>query len=130
MNSLGQCVDAANCGNGWFADASSNKCVACTAGCTKCSNKDTCDICYSGFQLNILSKKCTACKGDRLGDCATCAADKCTKCNGQLFISTKGACVEKCFANEFAKNGACTTCLGGCAACSDEKTCTSCKDSF
>ncbi|ESU39957.1 Variant-specific surface protein, partial [Giardia duodenalis] len=109
----GTCVEASQCGSGFFPkadDKTGNKCVACSsasdggiADCGECS------------LLTSVS---------RAGDILI----TCTKCSNNNLSPLKNECMTTCPAGTYAKDNICTPCHASCSECTDdaESSCTAC----
>ena len=69
--SNGQCVDAADCPGGTYADDTTLKCKTCPSGCTLCDNATICTECssiYFFYEFQCL----TSCPTGTYKDSSTC----------------------------------------------------------
>ncbi|KAL4449881.1 hypothetical protein ABPG74_015000 [Tetrahymena malaccensis] len=134
------------CNQGW-KNSSKNICDKCNDKCLKCNgpNENNCLECPNGTFLNPLENTCgsecptnyypssssnkcmkcdTTCK-----NCTENGSDKCTECEGSLFLKDGNTCSSKCNVNEYGNNlnNKCEICDKKCLTCIDQADqCTSC----
>jgi hypothetical protein len=127
----GSCVS--NCGNGYFPDNLSQKCLTCAANCVACFSASYCVTCQSGFQAsNGACVATTACASNQLQYGSACVAScpigtyqigsQCLRsCPASTYYSsqicflscpsgirTADACVTACPAGTSNKGGVCS----------------------
>lgn len=126
----GKCVN--NCGNGYFPDNLSQKCLTCSANCVACFNAGYCIQCQTGFQpVNGGCVATTSCASNQFQYNNNCVAScpigtyqigsQCQRsCPANTYYSsqicflscpsglrTADACVNSCPAGTNRKNGVC-----------------------
>ncbi|EWS73119.1 zinc finger lsd1 subclass family protein (macronuclear) [Tetrahymena thermophila SB210] len=134
------------CNQGW-KNSTNNTCDECNIQCSKCNgpNENNCLECPNGTFLNPLENTCvtkcptnyypsnlnnkclkcdTTCK-----ECTDSGSDKCTECEGSLFLKDGKTCSSKCNDNEYGNelNNKCELCDKNCKTCTEKADqCTSC----
>jgi len=127
----GRCVS--NCGNGFFPDNLSQRCLACSANCVACFSASFCVTCQTGFQAtNGACAATTSCPSNQFQYGSTCVAScpigtisigsQCQRsCPANTYYSsqvcflscpsgirTADACVNSCPAGTRNNNGVCS----------------------
>ncbi|KAL4499147.1 hypothetical protein ABPG72_017049 [Tetrahymena utriculariae] len=134
------------CTNGW-KNQSNNTCDACHKLCQKCNGPDqnnclecpagafynsldnTCGTnCPSNYYANASNNKCDKCN-DTCKNCTDSGSDKCSECEGLLFLKDGKQCSSSCNDNEYGNilSNKCELCDKKCKTCKDKADkCTSC----
>ncbi len=112
------CVN--NCGDGYYANSSTQECLKCTSPCTKCvDNASKCTACGSNYLLT--NNSCQACSST---NCASCdGSNQCVGCKDGYYGNT---CATQCVTNckTCASDSTCSECKSNYTLSEDKKTCT------
>ena len=117
----------------------------CTTGCSDCL-KGECSACYVGYMLDsntntclICGTNCLTCDVTNTKLCFTCAVGsflsgtECLPCDS-MCVSCQGTAksCQSCPPGEFfnPSSAKCSSCPRNCATCTDESTCTLCRNGF
>ncbi|WAR16053.1 TENX-like protein, partial [Mya arenaria] len=120
-------VQCNGCTVGWYGARCNNTCSAnCKGGCEQYSGH--CNECFTGYFGTQCDTRCIHCRnGDctRKGECISCH-------NGNYGQLCNKTCSEDCLGNTCNQiDGACQLpdqCPGNCVRCTDNVTCTGCKE--
>lgn len=128
-------------------------CERCSDNCAECSSMDVCEVCHSGYFLDITSGTCKKeCPDgywekilDRTVDigrtcelcswpCNKCDSDQhCTECKDSSYLTPFDTCEYTCppgfYPQGVGEIGVtCQPCSGNCATCDTYEVCTTCKN--
>ena len=131
---LGDKVVCGTCDYGYFLDATTNKCVACSVdGCAICNTQNMCFGCFDKRRLNRDANSCDKdAKCDQL-NCDICMSDnanvRCASCENGFAVTTpeEGKCVQatnNCYQIDTKDHARCVICSFGYYITKDG-TCTS-----
>ena len=116
----------------------------CKPNCAICQEKDSCDLCATGFGFNS-EFECSKCQIH----CLECGfIDSCSQCEPNWTLSLNNQCglatncpenckvcdgnsnCLQCNVGSRQQNGQCTACIKGCDQCGDGETCQICSSDF
>ncbi|KAL4476414.1 hypothetical protein ABPG74_010147, partial [Tetrahymena malaccensis] len=136
-----QCDSA--CPDGFFKDASNNKCSQCASSCKTCTSANSCSSCQpplinynntciqtcpSGFYSQTLQNQCQPC----FSTCSSCSGPSATECLGcpQGTFLKGSTCVNKCGDGYYLSQDKCSQCHPSCKNCQgpNQDQCIECPD--
>ncbi|KAH0576095.1 Cysteine-rich membrane protein 2 [Spironucleus salmonicida] len=119
--SVDKCV---TCKSGFILE--NNKCAACGSNCLNCDgDKSKCKLCKDGF-LNF-DGGCITCIGNSTQKCNCGKAENCATCDAKN-SNVCETCLPGFFKGNNLETDTCKACNEKCATCTQENTCSSCKN--